>query len=165
MASRAPKLRTGSKVLQLEYQEQCDFIRWCSYQYFDFMRDDGRTVHTCLADAVVASLNGAALSGNKVQRAKQWKRLVRSGAKSAEPDLSVNVPMDGFAGLKIEMKKRREDFPSKSAARRAASPEQLARLSFYASLNHKTVLAFGWVEAAVATCNYMRWNATAKGLT
>jgi len=48
--------------------------------------------------------NGAYLSGDKLQRIKQWNRLKSEGAVAGVSDLILLIPNEQFNGLCIEMK-------------------------------------------------------------
>ena len=149
---------------QLEYQEQVSFVDWCEYQYFTHTGDDGRTIRMCLRDVLEASLNGAHLNGNQKQRASAWQKQKRAGARKSAPDISINYPVGKYHGLKIEMKKRREDYPSPSAIRNAIKPGQAEYLNLLSRFGFCTCVAYGWVEAAIATCNYFGWDPKSLGL-
>lgn len=154
----------AGRVQQREYQEQCALIQWCESQYFDHFDVAGRRIQICLADLVEASLNGAFLNGNGVQRAKQWGRMAKAGAKKSAPDLAINYPRNGYHGMKIEMKKCRRDFRSPSEIRRAQKVGQADYLNLMNRLDYFSCFAFGWVEAAIKICEYMDWDPRAKGL-
>lgn len=51
--------------------------------------------------------NGAFLAGNKLQRAKQMKRLKAQGLKVGVSDLFLPVARQGYHGMYIEMKRRK----------------------------------------------------------
>lgn len=51
--------------------------------------------------------NGAALRGDRIQRAKQWQRLEAEGALSGVADLFLALPSGDLAGLWIEMKTKK----------------------------------------------------------
>lgn len=147
-----------------EYAEQCALLEWAAYQHFEFHRGDGRKLDLCLADCLFSSLNGAALSGTPKQRAAQWARLVKAGAKKSDPDLMLRVPMHGKAGLCIEMKRSQPAFRSESEQRRAIRDGQPEMIAFMRSLGYDAGFAYGWVEAAELICDYMRWPRTRVGV-
>lgn len=90
MSSR--RLKTIKKRDEPEYREQCCVVTFWERAY------------PKLRLALVASCNGAALSGGKLARIKQWARLQKSGAKKGESDLFISVPKGKYHGLYIEMK-------------------------------------------------------------
>lgn len=54
---------------------------------------------------VICSIpNGAMLSGDKLQRIKQWKRLQNEGALPGIPDVFIAMRNDKYNGLFIEFK-------------------------------------------------------------
>lgn len=148
---------------QLEHLEQVAFLTWAEHQAFTHRCEDGRRIRLCLAELIEASLNGAYLQGDHVQRAKQWRRMQAAGAKKNAPDLSLNYPRNGFAGLKIEMKRAREEFSCASAIRNARRPGQAEYLHLLERLGYMTGFAYGWIEAAQLVCVYMDWNPVDRG--
>lgn len=54
--------------------------------------------------SLFAIINGAVLSGDKAQRARQWARLEREGANPGTADLFLSIPSGDYAGLYIETK-------------------------------------------------------------
>ena len=161
--STVPGIVRRAPNKQLEYLEQCAFIDWCEKQYFRHPVGD-RSIEICLADCVEASLNGAFLQGDSKQRAIQWGKMKKAGAKKSANDLSINIPIGKYHGMKIEMKKQRRDYRYPSDLVRAIRPGQAEYLKLMSRLGHYTCFAYGWVDAAIHTCNYMKWDARAKGL-
>lgn len=51
-----------------------------------------------------AIINGAVLSGDKAQRARQWAKLEREGANPGTADLFLSIPSGDYAGLYLETK-------------------------------------------------------------
>ena len=81
------------KHTESKTQQAC--VRWFRYTYPNLM--------------IFSIPNGAVLSGNKMQRIKQWKRLEAEGAMPGVPDLFIPVKSIGtierqYSGLFIEMK-------------------------------------------------------------
>lgn len=75
-----------------EHTEQASLVTWFNYQY------------PSLSDLLVASPNGAHLSGNAGQRSAQINKLKKEGFKKGFPDLQLCYPSKGCHGLFIEMK-------------------------------------------------------------
>lgn len=75
----------------MEYREQAAFFDWADYY------PQLKWMH--------ASLNGAFLHGDKVERAIQWARLKKQGAKTGVLDVFLPMVMPPYAGLYIEMKR------------------------------------------------------------
>lgn len=149
---------------QLEFTEQVLLMHWCSMQTFTHEWPDHRTSEINLRDMFDASLNGTYLHGNTGQRIGQWKKMEKAGAKTSAPDLSLNYPIRHYHGMKIEMKKRREDFASPSAIRDAVKPGQSAYIHLLGRLGYYSVICYGWIEAAKEICVYMDWDPKRKGL-
>lgn len=80
--------------VQREAQEQEALFRW---------RDLQRTIYPGI-EFMFAIPNGAHLQGDGRQRAAQWGRLVRQGAKKGVHDILLPVARRGFHGLWMEMK-------------------------------------------------------------
>lgn len=152
------------KPRQLEHGEQAALLDWCEHQWFIHEGADGRTITVCLHDVIEASLNGAHLQGDTRQRAIQWKKLAKLGAKKNAPDLMLNYPRGKYSGMKIEMKKQRRDFRSPSERRNAIRAGQADYLKQMQRFGYYTCVAYGWVEAAIHICTYFEWDSRAKGL-
>lgn len=78
-----------------EDDHQAAFIQWCN---LNRKRLPG-------VDKLFAIPNGAWLAGTPAQRAIQWARLKRIGAKAGVYDLFIPVPIPPYSGLFIEMKR------------------------------------------------------------
>ncbi len=63
-----------------------------------------RMTYRPIADLLISIPNGSRLAGTQGQRAAQWARLKREGAKSGAPDLVLFVPSIHHHGLMVEMK-------------------------------------------------------------
>lgn len=86
--------------------------------------------------------NGAYLAGTPKQRAAQWARLKKAGAKTGVSDLFWPVPRQGYHGLWIEMK----------ADGRTASSESQDQRDWRAAMSaqgYRAELCFG-AEQAIA---------------
>lgn len=149
---------------QYEFDEQCAFIVWAQYQYFEHIKQDGRTERLCLFDCLVVSVNGAVLFGSVPQRRRQWAKLKASGARSGVSDIQIlyRTKEHGFAV--IEMKRRRDQFKTESAARAAVSIEQEALLRTMRSVGGYVAVAYGWIEAAQHVCDFMGWRKSLRGV-
>jgi hypothetical protein len=75
-----------------EHELQVSFVTWFRNRYRQH------------AERLFAIPNGAALSGDRIARAKQWQRLQAEGALPGVADLFLAVPSGELAGLWIEMK-------------------------------------------------------------
>jgi len=74
----------------LEADEQAALFEWAAYI------PELRWMH--------ASLNGVFLHGNKIQRAIQWAKQLKQGAKKGIWDIFLPLPRGDYHGLYIEMK-------------------------------------------------------------
>lgn len=149
---------------QYEFDEQCYFIQWAQLQYFNHVKNDGRSERLCLFDCLVVSVNGAVLSGNHIQRRRQWSRLKKSGARSGVSDIQILYRMKDHGFAVIEMKRRRDQFKTDQEARAAVSVEQEAFLRTMRSVGGYVAVAYGWIEAAEHVCDFMGWKKTPRGL-
>lgn len=147
-----------------EHAEQVAFIRWAAHQRWDHKHPDGRVERLCLKDCIVTPMNGAHLAGNTIQRINKVKRLKDAGMRVGASDLIILYATNKGRGEKdypygaIEMKKRVEDFPTPSAARKAVSDEQSIFLQFHHKLGAYTAAAYGWEHAAYHACTMMGWD-------
>ena len=90
-----------------ESTEQKAVISWFNIQY------------PKLRGCLFSNCNGAVLSGGKVARAIQMNRLKAEGLKCGVSDLFLAVPVNGFAGLWIEMKDIKKKISDVSPAQQA----------------------------------------------
>ncbi len=164
IANQPAPRTSGYQTSKLEQQEQFWFIDWCETQHILHFDDDGRHIDICLADLVVAYPGGAYLQGDKKQRAMQWGILRNIGCKKGAADVVLYYCTKEFGGLHIEMKRRRDQFRSSNEIARAVRPDQTAHLQLMRRVGYKTCIAFGWVEAARYTCQYLGWDPFEKGL-
>ncbi len=147
-----------------EQQEQIWFVEWCRAQVVELVDPDGDAFSMRLDAAVVAYTAGAFLSGDKKRRQMQGGILRAMGCKAGVTDLALNVPANGWHGMHLEMKKRRDQFRCSSDCARAVTIEQTAYLQLMRRLGYFTCVAFGWIEAAKKTCTYFGWDPTTRGL-
>ncbi len=147
-----------------EQQEQMWFVEWCHAQTIDLVDIEGDPFSIRLDAALVGYPGGAFLSGNKKRRGMQWALLRKMGCKAGVTDLVLNVPMNGWHGMHLEMKKRRDQFRCPNDAANALSTQQTAYLHLMRRLGYFTGVAFGWIEAAAKTCTYLGWNPTKRGI-
>ena len=87
------------------------------------------------------------LGGKRPKRTAS--KMKQEGAKAGVPDLTLPVPANGYHGMYIEMKYGKNK-PTE------AQQWWLDRLT---AEGYKTVVAYGWEEAADAICDYlgMEW--------
>ncbi len=147
-----------------EQQEQIWFVEWCQAQTIALVDRDGDAFELRLDAALVGYPGGAFLSGNKKRRGMQWAILKQMGCKAGVSDLVLNVPANGWHGMHLEMKRRRDQFRCCSDIARAVTGEQTAYLALMRRLGYFTGVAFGWTDAAQKTCTYFGWDQTTRGL-
>jgi len=90
-----------------EYLEQCAVVRWFKLQYPDFKG--------CL----FAIPNGSHLAGTPIQRARKVQRMKAEGFTPGVSDLFLMLPRGSYAGLWIEMKKKKYSPSDVSVEQRA----------------------------------------------
>lgn len=73
-------------------------------------------------------------------------RLLASGVRRGVPDIEVMVPANGEHGLFIEMK---------APGSGRVSPDQRQRIERLTGRGYRAVVAYGWVDAGHALCDYL----------
>lgn len=89
-ATARPKKKAPNRHEESDIQQA--FAAWFRFQYPAKRR------------SLFAIINGAVLSGDKTQRARQWARLEREGANPGTADLFLSIPSGDYAGLYLETK-------------------------------------------------------------
>lgn len=107
------------KFTESKTQQAC--VRWFRYNYPRLL--------------IFSIPNGAVLSGNKMQRIKQWNRLKAEGALPGVPDLFIPVKSAGtidrqYSGLFVEMKSEKGKL----------SPEQITIHDSLSALGYKVAI-------------------------
>lgn len=87
-------------------------------------------------------------------------RMVGLGTKKGVQDLILSLARGGYAGLYIEMKKRRDQFQRPSEAARAVSTEQRAWGERAQRAGYAWHVAYGWQEAAEIIRAYLAGTPT-----
>ncbi len=82
----------GKLPVPLEADDQAALFQWAAYY------PQLKWMHS--------SLNGAFLHGTKLQRAKQWGKLKKQGAKKGILDIFLPMVTAEYPGLYVEMKRR-----------------------------------------------------------
>lgn len=134
-----------------ESGEQAAVIQWSEYQSIP-------TFHLKLRRFLFSIPNGTHLAGDSKSRARQMAVLKKEGLTPGASDLLLAWPNQGYAGLFLEMKKRREDFRSESAARRAVSEPQVDFLDHMTFAGYAVAVCYGANEAIAAIMHYMGLN-------
>tara|TARA_Y100000310_G_C20335396_1_gene647253 strand:- start:36 stop:467 length:432 start_codon:yes stop_codon:yes gene_type:complete len=129
------------KRLDLEHAEQVALVQWADYQWV------GGDAH--LGDYLFAVPNGARMAMNTA------KKMKAEGLRSGVPDLMLAIPVDGYYGLFIEMKKGREHFKGQAAVKNAVSENQKAWMSRLRSQGYFCVVCYGFDEAKTAIQEYI----------
>lgn len=117
-------------AVQREAQEQAALFRWAAL--------NARS-HPGL-DLMFAIPNGAYLQGGSAQRAAQWARLKKQGARKGVHDVFLPVPMGEKHGLWIEMKA-----PKPHSA--DVTEDQAEWLERMVDQGYAAHVAYGWTEA------------------
>jgi hypothetical protein len=155
---------SGYKTEKHEQQEQIWFCEWARTQRVRLRTATGDIEVLPLFDLLIASVNGAYLSGDRRRRGMQWSIMQKMGAKAGVSDLLIPVPIDGCPGMWLEMKRRRDQFRSSSDAANAVRGDQTAFLQLMKKIGFHTAVAFGWLDAARKTCAYFGWNSADCGV-
>lgn len=90
--TRGPQSRSKAHTAPTEDQEQGALVKWLRAQRVAF----------------TAIPNGAYLFGGRVDRARQWAKLQRTGCQKGFPDLLIFTPppnSPGCPGVAVEMKR------------------------------------------------------------
>jgi hypothetical protein len=82
---------------------------------------------------------------------REAARLKRMGVRAGIPDYFLHVPVKGWAGLWIELKR-----PKAGAVKAGATTErQDEQLRLMASLGYRAEVAYGWEQAADIIADYL----------
>lgn len=111
-----------------------------------------KLVYPMYSKCIIAIPNGSALSGNKVQRAIQMKRLKREGLKVGTSDLFIAVPrlkgIETLSGLWVEMKDRGKTLCS-------VSDVQMEHIELMRLMGYRAEWCAGDEDAKVVISRYM----------
>ncbi|GLX85086.1 hypothetical protein tloyanaT_13380 [Thalassotalea loyana] len=83
---------------------------------------------------------------------REAARLKRQGVKAGVSDLFLPIPMNGYSGLWIELKRP----IVKGQKKPSTSESQLIWLERMERVGYKTVLAYGWEQAKDAIEAYLK---------
>ena len=119
-----------------EHAEQCAVVKWFKIQY---PKHKSR---------IIAIPNGAVLSGNKLQRAKQMNFLKSEGLKVGTSDLFIAVTTEKHAGLWLEMK-------DKKKTKCTVSKDQEAHMIEMVEAGYAATWAAGFDKAKAIIEEYM----------
>ena len=147
-----------------EEREQGWLVKWANTQRYAHTTAAGNEIEIVLVDYLIASANGAYLSGDQSIRARQWQRLKAMGCRPGASDLMLYVPTTKYHGMSIEMKKRHDQFRSSTEATMAISLTQATYLQQMRTMGYHTAIAYGWVDAAKKICLYLGWDPVEKGI-
>lgn len=124
-------VKPEERFLPTEHEEQVRVVSWCGIQAQRGMPE---------LERIFAIANGGA-------RAKATAgKLKAEGVKPGVPDLMLPVPKGIYAGMFIEMKRRKGG---------TVSAEQKDWTSFLGSMGYKCVVCRGADEAKAAILDYM----------
>ena len=93
--------------------------------------------------------NGAYLQGSGWQRARQWEKLRKQGARPGVSDIFLPYPAGGYSGLWIELK-------APKPHRSKVTEEQWAWLDAMNKVGYKAKVCYGAEEAIETIKRYMR---------
>jgi len=132
--SRGESRRSTLCRQQPEYDEQVSFFLMLDLLAIEYPHrvDDLRDIW--------ASANGG------LRSPRTAGRLRASGARKGVPDIEIMVPMNGCHGFFIEMK---------APGSGRASTEQKVRIERLNRRGYRAIVAFGWIEAGRALCDYL----------
>ena len=139
-------------------------MTWAHTQRYRWPGERDSVAYLVVGDYLVASANGAYLSGDPTARARQWVRLEAMGCRPGASDLMLYIPTASYHGLSLEMKKRRELFRSEAEASAAVAATQTAYLRQLRRVGYRAEVAYGWEEGARTICRYLGWDPAQKGL-
>lgn len=115
--------------------EQSALVRWATVSRGRFPE----------LELLIGIPNGAKLSGGKLQRAIQGKRLAREGARKGVPDFCLPVARGGFNSLWIELK----------SGEARATKEQREWIAALAKEGNRAEVCRGWQSAAALITEYL----------
>ena len=142
----APR-KMPAKRKQLEDAEQRALVEWAGMHRLAPApnRQPGASILTYL----FAIPNGGS------RDVREAARMKAHGVKAGVHDLMLALPHDGWAGLWIEMKKRRDQFKTPGEAKRAVSDAQHEWADLMRLAGYKVVVAYGAAEAIEAIKAYL----------
>ena len=114
-----------------EEREQRCLVEWANTRRYTHTTAAGNEIEIVLGDYLVASANGAYLSGDQSIRARQWQRLKAMGCRPGASDPMLYVPTATYHGMSIEMKKRHNQFRSDTEATMAVCPSIYVSCSMF----------------------------------
>ena len=117
-----------------EFDEQVEVFKWAAIARYEFPE----------LDMLVGSLNGVRLTIGAAVKAK------RAGLKKGYPDITLDVRRGEFVGLKIEMKKAKENGGG------VLSPEQKWWLWQLTYQGRRAVCCYGTDQAIEEIKQYLR---------
>jgi hypothetical protein len=132
-----------------EFQEQCALIEWANLiQVHKYLSEYEGLVPGVIGDYLVASANGGKrpkwVDKNGKIYSPEGKKLKKSGVKDGFPDLFLYIPVDGYNGLAIEMKRIKHSAVSKE---QVMWLQRLKDRGFYAYIAHGFEDAKNVIEA------------------
>lgn len=133
---REPGKSVSGRLAPLERVEQSVFFQWLRYFTYDGLK---------VFDYAYAIPNGSFLAGDAKRRAIQANALKMQGLKPGYPDVNIDLPANGFHGLRIEMKRIGGDPPPE---------EQTNWHKRLRAVGFDVRVCYGWEEAKRATLDY-----------
>lgn len=123
------------KRKQLEAAEQTALFEWAGLAPHPYL--PGK-----IGDYLIAIPNGAHMANPR-----HAALLKAQGMKPGVSDIFLACPVQGWGGLWIELKKRREDFDYPSQAKQAVSQQQQDWIARMNQVGYIAQVAYGWEEA------------------
>lgn len=114
---------------------------------FTFMQTLRLTNGNSLWDYAFATVNGAQLAGNGEQRARAMASLKKQGLKVGVSDIVIALPLDGFHGAFIEVKRDKKSKPTQ---------EQKDWVALMQLTGYYAKITYGFDETRDAILDYWR---------
>lgn len=127
---RVPASKPRATRQQREAAEQAALFEWARAQ-----------AHVLPGIRLMFAIpNGAYLQGGTAQRAAQWAKLRKQGARPGVHDVMLPVPRGEYHGLWLEMKAPRPHHAEVSAEQQAWLVDMLAQ-------GYQAHVCYGWIDA------------------
>jgi hypothetical protein len=140
----------GVYMRHIEDDHQKHLITWCDYMSLQGIGNTPKAAK--IGHYLFAIPNGG--KRNKLEAARMKGLGVRAGIA----DLMLALPLNGYAGLFIEMKA-----PNTGKSKPRMSDAQIDKSWTFANVGYAVCCCYGWLEAQKAICDYL--NNQYKDLT
>lgn len=149
------KVSSKKKGFQ-EENEQIAFMNWCK-MIMTGIEVDNRPL--TLFELFIHIRNESHEKGTDIQIRKRLARAKQAGYKSGTPDLFLPLPMHGYPGLFIEMKRKYIKGNKKMGIeheRGKVTKKQLERMKIHEAAGYAVKVCEGWEQAKQVTEQYMK---------